>query len=95
VGGTTYARFRCTTGGAVPTTGQASDGEVEDYQVTVQIAPSCPADVDGNGWVNTADLSILISQWGECQGCLADLNDNGWVNTADLSILISQWGTCS
>jgi hypothetical protein len=35
VEGPTYARFRCTTDGAVGPTGQASDGEVEDYQVNV------------------------------------------------------------
>ncbi len=33
--GDTYARFRCTTDGAVAYTGQASDGEVEDYTVTI------------------------------------------------------------
>jgi hypothetical protein len=55
---------------------------------------SCQADLNNNGRVNTADLSILVSQWGECAGCLADLNGNGWVNLADLSILISQWGKC-
>jgi hypothetical protein len=92
--GTTYARFRCTTDGAVTFTGPASDGEVEDYQVRIKIPTPCSADLDGNWWVNTADLSILISQWGRCAGCAADLNGNGWVNTADLSILISQWGEC-
>jgi len=52
------------------------------------------ADLDGNGEVNVADLSILISQWGECEGeCSADLDGNGWVNLVDLSILISQWGS--
>lgn len=33
--GDTFARFRCTTDGAVAYTGLASDGEVEDYQVTI------------------------------------------------------------
>gem|GEM_PF-1751644 len=33
--GNTFARFRCTTDGAVPFNGAASDGEVEDYQVTI------------------------------------------------------------
>ncbi len=33
--GNTLARFRCTTDGVVGVTGAASDGEVEDYQVTV------------------------------------------------------------
>ena len=88
--GMTYARFRCTTDGAVPFTGQASDGEVEDYRVRI----ACLADLDGSGKVNLADLSILLSQWGQCAGCPADLNGNGWVNLADLSILVSQWGNC-
>jgi len=33
--GDTYARFRCTTDGPVEFSGSASDGEVEDYQVTI------------------------------------------------------------
>ena len=36
--GNTFARFRATTDGAVLFTGQASDGEVEDYQVTISAA---------------------------------------------------------
>ena len=38
--GQTYARFRCTTTGPLPPTGQAPNGEVEDYQVVVCPAPS-------------------------------------------------------
>jgi hypothetical protein len=38
IGTTTYARFRCTTDGPVSYTGPASDGEVEDYQVTIRSA---------------------------------------------------------
>ena len=33
--GTAYARFRCTTDGPVSFTGEASDGEVEDYQIAI------------------------------------------------------------
>jgi uncharacterized repeat protein (TIGR01451 family) len=35
VPGSTFARFRCTSAGAVSFTGEASDGEVEDYAVTI------------------------------------------------------------
>ncbi|MBI9051272.1 MAG: sortase [Anaerolineaceae bacterium] len=35
--GSTFARFRCTTDGAVSFTGAASDGEVEDYQVSIVV----------------------------------------------------------
>ncbi|HEY3052786.1 MAG TPA: GEVED domain-containing protein, partial [Thermoanaerobaculia bacterium] len=34
-GGSTYARFRCTTDGVVGPLGAARDGEVEDYRVTI------------------------------------------------------------
>jgi hypothetical protein len=54
----------------------------------------CLGDLNGDGWVDYADVSIMISQWGECEGCSADLNGNGWVNAQDLSILFSQWGEC-
>ena len=40
--GTTNGRFRCTTDGAVSFTAAASDGEVEDYQVTI-VAGGTPA----------------------------------------------------
>ena len=49
-------------------------------------------DLDCSGAVNALDLSVLVSQWGQCAGCPADLDGNGWVNLADLSILVSQWG---
>ncbi|THB77364.1 MAG: hypothetical protein D3926_15645 [Desulfobacteraceae bacterium] len=45
--GNTHARFRCTTDGSVPYTGPASDGEVEDYQVTL-----INTDIDGDGVSN-------------------------------------------
>ena len=90
----TYARFRCTTDGAVGFSGSASDGEVEDYQVEVKIPPPCSADLDCSGGVAAADLSILLSQWGACAECPEDLSGNGWVNLADLSTLVSQWGGC-
>ena len=35
VDGTTYARFRLSTAGELGPTGEAADGEVEDYQVTI------------------------------------------------------------
>jgi uncharacterized repeat protein (TIGR01451 family) len=38
VAGSTFARFRCTTGGAVDWTGEAADGEVEDYAVAIEPA---------------------------------------------------------
>ncbi|MFM7052002.1 MAG: dockerin type I domain-containing protein [Planctomycetota bacterium] len=51
-----------------------------------------PADLDGNGIVNAADLSILLAAWGPCSGCAADLNGSGSVDAADLATLLAAWG---
>jgi hypothetical protein len=63
-----------------------------DQFVTVfEPAASIPGDLDGDGSVNGADLSILLGSWGACAGCPADLNDDGFVDGADLSILLGGW----
>lgn len=57
----------------------------------------CIADLDGNGVVNGADLTIALAAWGICSDvddCPADLNFDGAVNGADLTILLSEWGPC-
>ena len=48
-----------------------------------------PADLNGDGVVNGADLAILLGDWGG-RG-LADLNGDGVVNGADLAILLGEW----
>ena len=53
--------------------------------------PSIPGDLNGDGVVNGADLSIMLGEWGKCPGCNGDLNGDGVVNGADLSILLSNW----
>jgi hypothetical protein len=55
----------------------------------------CPADLNGDGVVDGADLLILLSEWGPCTGdCDADLNNDDVVDGADLLILLSAWGEC-
>jgi hypothetical protein len=53
----------------------------------------CPADLNGSGAVDAADLSILLGAWGSAGGP-SDLNGDGAVNAADLSVLLGAWGTC-
>jgi hypothetical protein len=50
-----------------------------------------PGDLDGNGVVNGADLTLLLNAWGTCSGCPADLNGDGSVGAADLAILLNAW----
>ncbi len=49
-----------------------------------------PADLNGDGAVDAADLGLLISAWGDTTG-YADLNGDGVVGSADLGLLISDW----
>lgn len=48
-----------------------------------------PADLNGDGFVNAADLTILLGTWGTSGA--ADLDGNGIVGPGDLSILLAAW----
>ena len=53
----------------------------------------CPADLNGDGIVNSADIGLLLSDWAfDGPG---DLNDDGTINAADLGLLLAEWGFCS
>jgi hypothetical protein len=57
-------------------------------------ADPCPEDIDGNGFVDTADLVSLLAAWGPCKGCPEDIDESGVVDTADLVALLAAWGAC-
>ena len=49
-----------------------------------------PADLNGDGSVNAADLSILLGAWGTSG--VGDIDGDGTVGAADLALLLSAWG---
>jgi len=57
--------------------------------------PMCVlADFDCDGFVNGADLGVLLLNWGACPTdarCIGDLNRDGNVNGADLGTLMANW----
>jgi hypothetical protein len=53
----------------------------------------CPADLDGDGVVDTGDLLALLAAWGS-DDADADVNCDGIVDTADLLALLADWGAC-
>jgi formylglycine-generating enzyme required for sulfatase activity len=57
-------------------------------------AVPCPADLDDNRLIDTADLSLLLLDFGACVGCTADLDGSGAVDTADISLLLLDFGQC-
>jgi hypothetical protein len=70
-----------------------SDGDgVPDSCIFTQ---SCLADANGDGYVNGADLGLLIASWGPATGCSVDINGDGQVDGGDLGLLIARWGPCN
>jgi len=54
------------------------------------------ADINGDGVIDGADASVLVSSWGKSKGetgfnSSADLNSDDKVNAVDASILVSNW----
>lgn len=59
----------------------------------------CPADLNNDTVVDSADLAAMLANWGNCVSptlapCLADITGDGVVNSADISTLLSFWGGC-
>lgn len=66
-------------------------------QITFQYSPPpppCTGDTNGDRVVNSADLSVLLAQFGSSvvPGTGADVNNDGFVNGADLSVLLANFG---
>jgi hypothetical protein len=57
----------------------------------IRLATDCPADFDGDGDVDTADLLHLLAAWGTPEG---DVDGDGDTDTADLLALLAAWGEC-
>jgi hypothetical protein len=54
-----------------------------------------PGDLDGNGVVDGADLTLMLAAWGacgECVKCPSDLDGDCAVGGADLAVLLANWG---
>lgn len=54
---------------------------------------ACPADFDGDGRVDGADLSEMLAAWGS-SAIDQDLDEDGMVGASDLGLLASAWGQC-
>lgn len=61
-----------------------------DVYVPADLPVSVPGDINGDGTVDAADLSVMLANWG--MGGPADLNDDGTTDAADLAILLANWG---
>ena len=68
------------------------------YRVTIDLSDCaapvpCAGDLNGDQFVDGADLGLLLALWGT-GGPQGDLNGDGIVNGADLGLLLAAWGPC-
>lgn len=66
-------------------------------RIAVLAAPPCPADINGDTLVDTADLGGLLGAFGNTGTpgtVFGDINEDGIVDTADLGILLGSIGPC-
>ncbi len=66
-------------------------GGGENLRGLATIPPACPADLTGDGQVNTADLTRFLGRFGQ-PGGPGDFNSDGAVNTADLTFFLARFG---
>jgi len=74
----------------------AISGQYEDIGKNT-LCTGCRGDVNNNGQVDGADVSIMLGYWGFSPigvPVSADLDNSGVVDAADLAILLANWGVC-
>ncbi len=62
--------------------------DLGDVSMTGAYIAQNPADFDGNGIVDAADLGLLFAAWGTAT---CDLNGDGTTDSADVGLLIAAW----
>ena len=88
VAGDTYARFRCSTLGNDGMTGEAADGEVEDYKVTITKVTKTPMSLGNLVWLDgNQDGQQTKGEFGLVGAVVTLMNADGTV-ARDLSNLV-------
>lgn len=64
------------------------------FQLDEPGSPDCPEDLNQDGTINGADLTLILSAWGESNPDF-DLNGDNVVNGADLTFVLAGWGPCT
>ena len=75
---------------------QQTGSQLSDYEIRFEfetVTTPCPADYNGDGFVNGADLGIFLGAWGSAP-CKSDLTGDGQCTGADLGVLLGFWGEC-
>lgn len=64
------------------------------------IPPYCPADLNGDRYVDGSDLLVMLGNWelkcsSDSKRCSGDLNDDRVIDAADLALMLESWGGCN
>lgn len=71
-----------------------TDQTVGIYAATIVLgAGGCPADIDGSGDVDFADILAVLAAWSN-EGGPEDIDGSGFVDFGDLLIVLAAWGPC-
>ena len=72
-----------------------ADGNLQQIGVAEIIdtppPPACPADLNGDTYIDGLDLTEILSAWGSNA---ADINGDGTTDGLDLSAVLAGWGAC-
>lgn len=82
--GQTFARFRWSTTAALGSTGAASDGEVEDYVLTIAAAPIYSCTTKADIWyANDESASISADEFLQARDFIYQVSDSFYHSSAD------------
>ncbi len=60
--------------------------------IAISCAITCPSDVNGDVYVDAADLAVVLANWGGSG--TGDVNNSGTIDGLDLSVVLAGWGAC-
>ena len=91
---TVYFRW---TMGVTDSSVQYTGWNIDDLEISSLVLETpCPADLNGDRFVNAEDLGSMLGGFGDCTAtpCLGDLNADGFINAEDLGSMLGQFGDC-
>lgn len=60
------------------------------------VPATCQGDLDWNGVIDSADMGLILGEWGNVGWCLhGDLSRDGLVDGTDVGSLLGAWGPCN
>ncbi len=93
IGGGSTITFNTTIGQCYRIRVGGYNGDQGEGSLLVHCVPSCAGDLNANGVVDAADLSVLLGAWGSTTAG-PDIDNSGVVDAGDLATLLGNWGPC-